>query len=385
MNIGEVIESGGKIMRVAFITSVISKRLGGIQNTGYYFAKCFPKSVDFSVFCSTESELDDVGCTVCKSQYKSNDTRHYHFDLLKMLFSQNRIDRFDFTFASLYPMALECYLLKKIKKIPYGVMMHGNELMDGVQSHLIVGRIIQKVRFFIRSIILNNADVLFANSEFTKSLCKSKFKNKNIQVIHPPICFEDKNILNSEKTNVIFSLGRIEKRKGFQFVVEAMEEMIKTIPNLKYYIAGAGPYEKRIKEIIEEKNLQDNVIMLGRVSEDEKDFYYRLCDFFIMPSFVVEEESSVEGFGIVFIEANMYGKYVITTQSGGIPDAVIPGVTGDFVETEDSNSICAMLNKLYSQEFSYDSEKCIEWAKQMDISNIVNQYTNCISHLLQSR
>lgn len=372
-------------MRVAFITSVISKRLGGIQNTGYYFAKGFPEKVDFTVFCSTESELEDVVCTVCKSQYKSSDTRHYHFDLLKMLFSQNGTNRFDFTFASLYPMALACYLLKKIKKIPYGVMMHGNELMDGVQSHSIIGKMLQKVKGFVRFIVINNADILFANSEFTKSLCESKFRNKNIQVIHPPICFDDKNILNNNKRNVIFSLGRIEKRKGFQYVVEAMEDVLKTIPSLKYYIAGAGPYEKKIKAIIEEKNLQDNVIMLGRVSEDEKDFYYRLCDFFIMPSFVVDEESSVEGFGIVFIEANMYGKYVITTRSGGIPDAVISGVTGDFVEIEDSNSICAMLNKLYSQEFSYDFKKCIEWAKQMDISNIVNQYTNCISHLLSSR
>ena len=372
-------------MRIAFITSVVSKRFGGIQNTSYYFAKEFPNNVDFNVFCSAESESDDLKCKVFKSRYKSNDTRHYHLELLKMLFSQNKNASFDFTFASLYPMALECYILKKIKGIPYGIMMHGNELMDGTPAQSFVGKMLKKIRFFVRAVIFNNADILFANSEYTKRLCESKFKNKNVQIIHPPICYEDKKIVSHEKSNVIFSLGRIEKRKGFQYVVEAMEEVLKTIPDLKYYIAGTGPYENEIKKIIDEKNLNDNVIMLGRVSEEKKDFYYRLCDYFIMPSFVIEEEASVEGFGIVFLEANMYGKYVITTQSGGIPDAVIRGVTGDFVKTEDVDSVSSMICKLYSQEFSYDSDKCIEWAKQMDVTNIVNQYTNSVSHLLASR
>lgn len=372
-------------MRVAFVTSVISKTLGGIQNTGYYFSKVFPDSIEFEAFCSTESELEGIDCKICKSKYKSNNTIKYHVDILKMLFTENKKNKYEFTFAALYPMALECFLLKKIKKIPYGVMMHGNELLDGIEPKTVKQKCFRKLRFAARRTILNNADILFANSEYTKKLCELKSSNHNIKVIHPPICFEDRDCMNYAKSKILFSLGRIERRKGFQYVVEAMENLVKVIPDLKYYIAGTGPFENELKSLINEKKLNDNVLMLGKISEEEKDLYYKKCDYFIMPSFVVEEDSSVEGFGIVFIEANMYGKYVVTTRSGGIPDAIRESVTGSFVKTKNSQSIVDMVSYLYSQEFSYSPEACKAWAEQMDIINIVNQYIYNFTLLLSPK
>ena len=161
-----------------------------------------------------------------------------------------------------------------------------------------------------------------------------------------------------------------------------MEKLSKDIPDLKYLIAGGGPYEKELSKLIREKGLDSCVKLLGRVSEEEKDSLYRKCDYFIMPSYIVEEESSVEGFGIVFIEANMYGKYVIATRSGGIPDAIQEHVTGEFVETENADSIVETIRHLYLNDFMYDPDKCIEWAKNMDIEKIVDEYIFNISDYL---
>lgn len=366
-------------MRIAFVTSVISKRLGGIQNTGYYFAQCFPKKSDFEAFCAVDSETEGLTCRIHKSRYKSNDTINYHLSIIKMLFAANKENRIDFTFAAFYPMALSCMLLKKIRGVPYGVMMHGNELLDGVEPQNGIKKILRKVRFVIRKKILENADILFANSEYTKSLCENKFRSKKIEIIHPPICFEKHYIEQTNKTYRVFSLGRLEKRKGFQYVVEAMKSLVEDIPQLQYLIAGGGDYSGELTALIETMGLQKNVKLLGRISEEQKDALYKECDFFIMPSFKVDEESSVEGFGIVFIEANMYGKYVLATRSGGIPDAIIDGVTGEFVEEKNADSIAKVLSRLYKDNFSYDPYKCVEWSKEMDINAISDQYIDAIS------
>lgn len=361
-------------MRIAFITSVISKRLGGIQNTGFYFAQCFPQKTDFETFCSVDSETDGLTCNIHKSQYKSGNTKKYHLSILKMLLRANRKKRFDFTFASLYPLALSCMLLKMISGVPYGVMMHGNELLDGVEAKEPIKKFLSRVKFRIRKKILEDADILFANSEYTKMLCKSKFNNQNIIVIHPPVRFEKHNYLKSGKSYKLLSVGRLEKRKGFQYVIEAMKSLVTVIPQLQYLIAGSGDYSSELEKLIKKYNLQNNVKLLGRVSEVQKDQLYKECDFFIMPSFKVEEEASVEGFGVVFIEANMYGKYVLATQSGGIPDAIIEGITGEFVEEKNSDSIVTALKKLYSSSFSYDPIECIKWASEVDIEKITDQY-----------
>lgn len=361
-------------MRIGFVTSVASKRLGGIQNTSYYFAEYFPKEVEMELFCSSESETEGLDCDISKTNCRSNETVKFHFQLLKHIFGSNRKKAFSFTFAALYPCALECYLLKKMKGIPYGVMMHGNELMDGAAPKSLFQNIKNKARFAVRKRVLDNADVLFANSEYTKGVCRSKTSNKNIQVIHPPIKFEKKTIDSSKFNYNIFSLGRLEKRKGFQYGVRAMAELVKEYPNLTYTIAGSGPYESKLKKLIDENQLQDCVKLLGRISEEEKEECYKNCDFFLMPSFIVKEESSVEGFGIVFIEANMYGKYVIATRTGGIQDAVREGITGEFVECRDTGSIVRVIKKLYSTPNLYDPLECVKWSKRMDISHIVNQY-----------
>jgi phosphatidylinositol alpha-1,6-mannosyltransferase len=134
---------------------------------------------------------------------------------------------------------------------------------------------------------------------------------------------------------------------------------------------------------VQNSGLQNHVFFLGRVSEEEKDRLYRECDYFIMPSYMKENTGDFEGFGIVYIEASMYGKFVIATRSGGIPDAVCEGVTGAFVEAQDSESVYLKLKELYSNDFYPDRLKCIEWSKKMDTNNIVRQYIDAISDVIK--
>lgn len=78
----------------------------------------------------------------------------------------------------------------------------------------------------------------------------------------------------------------------------------------------------------------------------------------------------------------MYGKYVIGTREGGIPDAIMEGETGSFVDTQDADSIINTVKEIYDTNFVYSKTKCVEWAKTLDINNITKQYLREIFHCL---
>jgi len=372
-------------MNIGFITPQISREKGGISNTSYLFMESFPKRANFHAFCAKDSDIVPGNENkIIYSKFNQNQTIGLHLDIILKVFKQNRKQPFDFSFTSLCSYGVPCYLLKKCKGVPYGVMIHGNEVMEEPKRFGILGRIkrFSKTRF--KRLVVSNADVIFANSSYTKTLFETHYGKANIEIIHPPIKFVDKE---GEKDSVgirfnLLSIGRIVERKGFQFVIEAMEDLVKVYPMLKYYIAGSGPYSKTLEELVNKLNLSRNVFLLGRVSEEEKEKLYKECDLFIMPSFIIESEAEVEGFGIVFIEANMFGKYVIATKTGGIPDAIIEGVTGQFVEEQNHYSIAEAIRNFYNHSFCYSKKKCIMWAQELDVDVIIEQYLTCFSRIL---
>jgi phosphatidylinositol alpha-1,6-mannosyltransferase len=86
---------------------------------------------------------------------------------------------------------------------------------------------------------------------------------------------------------------------------------------------------------------------LENVGDDELPSMYGMCDVFVMPSRADLGACDVEGFGIVYLEANACGKPVIAGKSGGIADAVLDGETGLLVPPDSpetlADSICRVL------------------------------------------
>lgn len=363
-------------MKLGFFSPLLSLSTGGIQNTSYLFVDAFSQFCDFKCFIANDSErIDGKQNNLIVSHFMRHQTVLLNVDLFFKCLIENRKSKFDFTFAVLNVCGVPCFLLKKIAKVPYGIMIHGNELMDEPKRDSTLGNIFITIKNKLKRVVIENADVIFANSEYTKQMCEDTYKCKRVEVIHPPIKYVDKGVKSSDKYNyVLLSIGRLVERKGFQYVVEAMPKLLSVFPYLKYYIAGDGPYRDKLNELINENNLTNSVFLLGRISEEQKEEFYNLCDIFIMPSFEIKDRAEVEGFGIVYIEANMYGKFVVATKSGGIPDAIIENKTGIFVKEKDSQSIVNALVRLYSNDFGYSKNECIEWAKKNDIKEIANQY-----------
>ena len=113
-----------------------------------------------------------------------------------------------------------------------------------------------------------------------------------------------------------------------------------------YLVAGKGPYLDEIKNYVIKLKLDKNVMFLGWITEPEKSLVLQSSDLFIMTPSQVGE--SIEGFGMVFIDAAFHGIASIGTLSGGISDAIINNKTGLLCEEGNQDSITKNINKLLS-------------------------------------
>jgi phosphatidylinositol alpha-1,6-mannosyltransferase len=127
----------------------------------------------------------------------------------------------------------------------------------------------------------------------------------------------------------------MQRRKGQDMVIHALSRIRQSIPQVKYVMVGTGEELAALTTMAQDLGVQDSVVFAGGVPDQELAAYYAACDVFIMPNRQIGGD--IEGFGIVYLEANAAGKPVIGGKSGGTDDAIVDGVTG--IRVNGNNSI----------------------------------------------
>ena len=155
-----------------------------------------------------------------------------------------------------------------------------------------------------------------------------------------------------ERTNriVILTVGRLHPRKGQLFIIEALQALPAAQQKLiEYWLVGSDSkenYEERLKEVAARSGLV--VRFLGRVPDDQLSCIYRQADIFAMTS--IDHRHSVEGFGLVYLEAAAHGLPVVAHAVGGVAEAVDDGITGLLVPPADRDALCAAFSRLIADQ-----------------------------------
>jgi phosphatidylinositol alpha-1,6-mannosyltransferase len=299
--------------------------------------------------------------------------------VLKNKIKEKKIDHI--IVGHILPLGTVAYFFHMFHKKNYTVILHGMDFAYTMKKF-------RKKR--ITKKILDHATSIICANSYTAHLIKNEFPDiidEKIIVVNPGVDIPpiiDQNQINDlinkhnlENKKILFSLGRLVKRKGFDRVIIAMPEILKYIPNLCYYIAGEGHDEKYLKQLAEK---QKNIIFLGKISENEKWLWLNICDIFAMPARDIDGD--FEGFGIVFLEANIAGKPVIAGNSGGQIDAVQNTYSGFLVDPENTEQIANIIIKLMSEE--ENAKKIGEFARQRAINEFNWQkQTNKIFNLIK--
>ena len=223
--------------------------------------------------------------------------------------------------------------------------------------------------------VFNNAKLINVNSNFTKRLLLNTFDavEEKVRVINPPIEYEKfiRNDCAKKKGKpVIGTLTRFNKRKNVPNIIKALKSLREKYHlDFIYYLAGNGLEKRRILQ--ELKRAKFEWKYFGEISDDEKNKeFYPSLDVFVMPP--LELPNDVEGFGIVYLEANACGIPVVASKTGGAREAVKEGVSGIFADPTNPEDIAAKIIEVLENrgKFKYSTK---EWAKQFDAEKVAKK------------
>ena len=199
----------------------------------------------------------------------------------------------------------------------------------------------------------STVDVLTYLGEFTRKAISKGLSEKaqramvkiapGIDVEHfaPTDATELRNSLGLSDKKVIVSVGRLVHRKGQDYLIEAMPEILKSVPQAHLLLVGEGPYRQHLERLAQKYNLESSLTFIGRIQYKDLPMYLCAGDIFAMPSRSRLMGLEVEGLGIVYLEASSCGLPVIAGSSGGAPDAVVQNETGLVVNGTNTKEIAS--------------------------------------------
>jgi len=145
--------------------------------------------------------------------------------------------------------------------------------------------------------------------------------------------------LQLSQKKVIVCVARLVHRKGQDKLIDAMPSILKSISNAHLLIVGQGPYQSKLVKRVKKLGLEESVTFVGRINYEQLPEYICAGDLFAMPSRSRFGGLEVEGLGIAYLEASACGLPVIAGSSGGAPDAVVDGKSGEVVNGTDITAI----------------------------------------------
>lgn len=227
--------------------------------------------------------------------------------------------------SHILPIGTMAWLIKLVGRKPYVVILHGMDFDLARRNWW--------KRFLARR-ILKNAQRVVANSHALAAEIQAFVRIREPLVVHP--CIPDFLVQGSRRPAVVgnedivtlLTVSRLVERKGHLDVLRAVRDL----PHVRYLIVGDGPYYRKIYYRIKDLELQDRVRIIKNVSDDELARMYQQADIFVMPT--QKREFDREGFGIVYLEAQLFGLPVVAANHAGIDEAVLDKVTGFLINDQ---------------------------------------------------
>jgi glycosyltransferase involved in cell wall biosynthesis len=187
---------------------------------------------------------------------------------------------------------------------------------------------------------LRKADVVFVIDKLTQKLVKERAPNVKV-VVAPPGKDKNKFTYNASKKFkkgelVFISAGNFIPRKGLDKLIEAFSKVASTYPKARLKLVGSGYEEPRLRTLVKNLHLVDQVIFAPRVSNKDMPAIYAAADVYVaMPT--------AEAFGHVYIEALASGLPVVATRTVGVDEILGDRAFGKVISQGD---VAAMASRM---------------------------------------
>ena len=275
------------------------------------------------------------------------------------------------------------FLLQKFKNVPYVVFLGGRDVPRPNPDPPYYRWLYMLLKPIIRT-IWDNAAAVVACSDGLRNLARTTDTNLKIDVIPDGLdlaSFESGQRKVNPKTVRCLAIGRLIPRKGFQFLIRALPQILdKVSHNFEIEIIGDGPYQEELIGLAENLGVTFYVHFTGTVPYSELPQKYREADIFILPSLA-------EGMPLVVLEAMGTGLPIIASRVQGIDELVAEDVNGALFDAGDVDGLASCLVQLINA-----GEKRVEMGKAStekvipyDWKNIADTYLALYEDILKDK
>ena len=235
--------------------------------------------------------------------------------------------------------------------------------------------------------VLNNVQKVIANSTFTMNLAiNSGVNSDNLVVINPginPVNEQNKkslekveSLLKTKKPRLI-TISRFDKRKNHEKVIMALRNLKQNYPDIVYICVGYGDEEENLKKLVQELDLVSQVMFFKDISSDLKNALLAKSNIFVMPSII--HKSSVEGFGIAYVEAAQYGIPSLGGRDGGASDAINNNSTGLICDGNNLDEIySSLISMIENKKYLELGKNAKEYVSRFQWDKIIEEYKKII-------
>lgn len=246
----------------------------------------------------------------------------------------NKYDIVHIHMAAQASFTRKSFFIRKAKAAGKKIIIHQH---GGNFDHFFLMQSNENKRKTIRTIFAMADKVIVLAEEwdtfFSNNICDSR----KIVVLHNSVMVPNYQKQDYSDHNVLF-LGRLEKEKGIYDLLRIVPDILKVVPDAVFFLGGDGDIEQ-CRSIVNERDLNEHVRILGWILAEEKEKYFKKSSIFILPSYY-------EGMPMAVLEAMSYGLATISTNTGGIPQIIDEGINGFCVEAGDLETITDRLELL---------------------------------------
>lgn len=215
------------------------------------------------------------------------------------------------------------------------------------QSHYIPSQFWKRLFVPFERRTYQRADRIICDAADSRDILIEKYDMPPEKIVVIPIGVDPQQFHPIESEGKIphslLFIGRPDKRKGIDFLLQAMRRVVERIPDSKLFVGGTGRGQARLRRVVKDLHIERNMEFLGFIPEEELNRWYNRVQCVIVPSVF-------EGFGLTVVEAMAAGTAVIATNVDSLRDLVEHDVDGYLVDYGDSIALGDAIVSLLGDE-----------------------------------
>lgn len=244
------------------------------------------------------------------------------------------------------PNGLVGALVAKMLKIPFILSLHGSDVFI-VRKSSIYRKLASWIFDQAKSITACSNDLrqgaIDAGADPQKVFLLAWGADPDL--FTPDLRIHQPNPGDSDGKILVFALGRLVYKKGFDVLLQAWREVIPVCYDARLLIGGDGPLYHELERTILTLELQDSVKLIGPIPWTEVPKTLANIDIFVLPS-VKDKSGNMDGLPTVLLEAMSSGNAVVASNIGGVPLVIEPMVNGVLVPPSDVHALAHALLKV---------------------------------------